>query len=139
MSWSDKDYIKLLIGRPESGPDRWLISLRATADYYGWSEKFPEWSPKPVSSDGKYTYFRDTGRKGRMYCESGRKHRISRDPSRRGHTPGLCNQFKVSTSCTMADMSEIAAMTGVDWYWMTSPTGERISREKWAEFWAAVK
>lgn len=74
-----------------------------------------------------------------MYCESGRKHRISRDPSRCGHTPGRCNQFKVSNSCTISDMAEIANFTNGEWFWMTSPSGERISREKWAEFWRAVK
>ena len=139
MSWSDKDYIKLLIERPETGPDKWLIALRTTADYYGWSEKFPEWSPKVHSTDGKYEFVASPTRRGRMYCESGRKHRISRDPSRRGHTPGLCNQFKVSNSCGIKDLAEVAALTDGEWFWMSSPRGERISREKWAEFWQAVK
>lgn len=139
MSWSDKDYIKLLIGRPESGPDKWLIALRTTANYYGWSEEFPEWTPKAISESGGYTFSMDPGRKGRMYCEGGRKHRVSRDPSRRGHTPGKCNQFKVSTSCGLAEMAEIAHFTRGEWFWMSGPRGERISREKWAEFWAAVK
>jgi hypothetical protein len=35
MSWVDRDYIKLLLGRPTKGKDRWLIALRTTADYYG--------------------------------------------------------------------------------------------------------
>ena len=131
MSWVDSDYIKLLLLRPTKGPDRWLIALRATADYYGWTEHFEVWSPKPIGTSGGYTLCADPGRKGKMYCEGGRRHRISRDPSRRGHTPGLCNQFKVSRSCTMFDMAELASLTDVDWYWMSTPTGERLSRERW--------
>ena len=133
MSWVDRDYIKLLLLRPAAGPDRWLIALRTTADYYGWTKQFEVWSPKPVRVEGERQFFRDPGRRGKMYCESGRRHRISRDPSRRGHTPGHCNQFKVSTSCTMFDMAELAYLTEVDWYWMTGPTGERISRDKWLQ------
>ena len=131
MSWVDSDYIKLLLLRPTKGPDRWLIALRATADYYGWTEHFEVWSPKPIGTSGGYTLCADPGRKGKMYCEGGRRHRISRDPSRRGHTPGLCNQFKVSRSCTMFDMAELATLTDVNWYWMSTPTGERLSRERW--------
>ena len=131
MSWVDSDYIKLLLLRPNTGPDRWLIALRTTADYYGWTKHFEVWSPKPIGTSGGYTLCADPGRKGKMYCEGGRRHRISRDPSRRGHTPGLCNQFKVSRSCTMFDMAELAALTDVNWYWMSTPTGERLSRERW--------
>ena len=88
MSWVDSDYVKLLLWRPEAGPDRWLIALRTTADYYGWTKNFEVWSPKPIGTSGGYQLFADPGRKGKMYCEGGRRHRISRDPSRRGHTPG---------------------------------------------------
>ena len=131
MSWVDRDYIKLLLWRPEAGKDRWLIALRTTADYYGWTKEFEEWSPKVIGTSGGYQLCADPGRKGKMYCEGGRRHRISRDPSRRGHTPGLCNQFKVSTSCTLFDMAELASLTDVNWYWMSAPTGERISRDRW--------
>ena len=131
MSWVDRDYIKLLLFRPENGPDRWLISLRATADYYGWNKNFEVWRPKVIGTSGRYQLSADPGRRGKMYCEGGRRHRISRDPSRRGHTPGLCNQFKVSRSCTMFDMAELASLTDVNWYWMSAPTGERVSRDRW--------
>ena len=131
MSWVDSDYIKLLLWRPETGKDRWLIALRTTADYYGWTKEFEEWSPKVIGTSGGYQLCTDPGRRGKMYCEGGRRHRISRDPSRRGHTPGLCNQFKVSRSCTLFDMAELASLTEVNWYWMSAPTGERISRDRW--------
>ena len=131
MSWSDKDYVKLLLYRPPTGADRWLIALRTTADYYGWTQKFETWGPKIAYSQGGYDFVASPSRRGRMYCESGRKHRISRDPSRRGHTPGLCNQFKLSNSCTLFEMAELAYLTEVNWYWMSGPTGSRISRDEW--------
>ena len=131
MSWSDKDYIKLLIWRPPSGPDRWLIALRTTADYYGWTEQFETWSPKPVGTMGGYTLLSDPGRRGRMYCEGGTQLRISRSPNRREKTPGMVNAFKVSNSCTMFDLAELAYLTQVDWYWMSSPRGGRLSRDEW--------
>ena len=131
MSWSDKDYVKLLLYRPPTGADRWLIALRATADYYGWTKHFEAWSPKVAYSQGGYDFVASPTRRGRMYCESGTQLRISRHPSRRGHTPGFVNAFKVSNSCTMFDLAELAYLTEVDWYWMSSPRGGRISRDEW--------
>ena len=131
MSWSDKDYVKLLIYRPPTGADRWLIALRTTADYYGWTKHFEAWSPKPHLVTEKYTFIASPTKRGRMYCEPGRRHRISRDPSRRGHTPGLCNQFKLGSSCTLFDMAELAYLTDVNWYWMSGPKGARIGRDEW--------
>lgn len=131
MSWSDKNYVKLLLLRPDSGPDRWLIALRTTADYYGWTKHFEPWSPKPVGTAGKYTLIMDTGRRGRMYCEGGVKLRISRSPKTAGNPAGLTNQFKVSASCTKFDLAELAYLTNEGWYWMTSEFGERISRDRW--------
>ena len=134
MSWSDKDYVKLLLLRPDKGPDRWLIALRTTADYYGWTEKFEVWEPEVLYEEGGYRFMTDPGRRGRMYCESGRKHRISRSSSRKGMKAGLCNQFKVSYSCTLFDLAELAHFTKSDWYWMSGPTGERIGRDRWMQF-----
>lgn len=133
MSWVSSDYIKLLLLRPDEGPDRWLIALRPTADYYGWTKHFEEWSPKPVGTSGGYTLCADPGRRGKMYCEGGRRHRISRSPSKAGHPAGLCNAFKLSRSCTLADIGELAYLTNEGWYWMTGPTGERISRTRWLD------
>ena len=131
MSWSDKDYVKLLIWRPQSGAARWLIAMRATADYYGWTEQFEAWTPKTLFTQGGREFMTSPSRRGRMYCEGGRRHKISRDPSKRGKVPGLTNQFKVSESCTLFDLAEVAYLTQVDWHWMSAPTGERLSRDQW--------
>ena len=131
MTWDNEQYIKLLIWRPEKAADRWLIALRATADYYGWSEKFPIWTPKPVLVTDRYTYATMPNTRAEMFCENGRRHRICRADSKHGMPRGMTNQFKVSKSCTMVDMAEIAALTKVDWNWMTAPSGERLSRAHW--------
>ena len=107
------------------------MALRTTADYYGWTQKFEPWSPKPIGTSGGYTLMREPGRRGRMYCESGRKHRISRDPSKTGHKAGLTNQFKVSSSCTLFDLAELAYLTNEGWHWMNAPNGERLDRDHW--------
>ena len=137
MTWDGSQYVKLLIERPEKGPDRWLIALRATADYYGWTEKFPRWTPKIAYVSGGSAWYMDPGRRGEMFCESGRRHRICRSPSRAGMPRGMTNQFKVSASCRLFDLAEVAALTKVDWYWMSAPNGERLSREHWLSLYEA--
>ena len=131
MTWDNSKYIKLLIERREGRSDKWLIALRTTADYYGWTEQFPRWSPKPAVTDGKYTYFHMPSTRSEMFCESGRRHRICRSPSKQGNPRGMTNQFKVSKSCTMFDLAEVAALTKVDWHWMSAPNGDRLSRADW--------
>ena len=131
MTWDNRKYLKLLLSRPEIGADRWLIALRTTADYYGWTNYFEPWSPKTVQTTGGYSFSRDPGRRGEMFCESGVRLRICRSPQRQGNPAGSTNAFKVSKSCTLFDISEIAYLTQVDWNWMTGPRGERISRDRW--------
>ena len=131
MSYRAEDYIKLLIWRPDKGSDRWVRALRSTADYYGWTQKFEPWSPKPQGTSGGYTLCLDPGRKGEMFCEPGLRHRICRSPLRAGMPRGRTNQFKVSESCGLLDLAEIAALTQVDWHWMSGPTGDRKTRAQW--------
>ena len=137
MTWDNSKYIKLLLHRPERGPDRWLIALRTTADHYGWTEEFEEWAPKPAFVENGISFFYEPGRRGEMFCEGGRRHRICRSPSKGGQPAGFTNQFKVSSSCTLFDMAELANFTKQEWYWMTSPEGERISRIRWASIYEA--
>ena len=131
MTWDNSKYVKLLLDRPEKGPDRWLIALRTTADYYGWTEKFPRWTLKTVVDSDGYEWAYAPGRNAEMFCESGRRVVISRSPSRHAHPRGMTNQFKVSASCRLLDLAEVGALTKVDWHWMTAPNGERLSREHW--------
>ena len=137
MTWDGSKYIKLLLWRPEKGPDRWLIALRTTADYYGWTKEFEVWAPKPVMQTEGFTYVMDPGRQGEMFCERGRRHRVCRTPNRDGNPRGMTNQFKVSHTCTVTDLAELANFTEQDWHWMSGPSGERVSRERWASLYQA--
>ena len=132
--YTAEDYVKLLIRRPTKGPDRWLRALRATADYYGWTEEFEVWSPKLVETSGGYQLCRDPGRRGFHHSEGGRRHRISRHPSLHGNPAGFVNAFVVSRACNLTDLAELAQFTKGDWHWMTNPVGERITRARWSKF-----
>ena len=131
MTWDNEQYIKLLLLRPEKGADRWLIALRATADHYGWTEKFPRWRPKTVFEQGGYSFVRMPNTRAEMFCERGRRHRICRAASKHGTPRGMTNQFKVSKNCSLLDLAELGALTKVDWHWMTAPNGERLDRAYW--------
>ena len=137
MTWDNSKYIKLLIFRQSrEAPDKWLIALRTTADYYGWSEKFEIWTPKPLYEEGGYTFcMAPVG--GEMFCESGRRHRICRVATKHGYPHGMTNAFKVSRTCGLFDLSEIAHFTKGNWNWMCSPSGERITRDRWEAIYQA--
>ena len=131
MTWDNSKYIKLKIGlQPEKG-SKYLIALRSTADYYGWTKEFEEWTPKFVSSSGDRRFFVDTGRRGGLRLAGGRRHRISRSPKTSGWPAGMTNQFRVSARCGLVDLAELAHFTEGDWHWMEGPFGERISRARW--------
>ena len=131
------DYIKLLILRPITGPDRYLSALRATADYYGWTKEFEEWTFQPEVEQGGRRFGRDPGRKGHPQCSSGYRVRICRSPVMNGLPAGFTNAFKVTSNVGLFDLAELAHFTDVDWEWMTDPTGCRISRAQWLDRYAA--
>ena len=131
MTWDNAQYVKLLLQREAGTQDKWLIALRTTADYYGWTEQFPAWSPEAVVVENGRRFFYDPGRRGEMFCEGGRRHKVCRSPSRNGTPAGKTNRFKLSANCGLVDIAEVAHFTQSDWYWMTAPNGERIRRERW--------
>ena len=137
MTWDNSKYIKLLLERRDGAADKYLIALRTTADYYGWTEQFPAWTLRPAFETGGYVFAMDPGRKGEMFCEPGVKLRVCRSPSRQGNPRGKTNAFKVSRNCGLFDVSEIAHFTQGDWHWMEGPRHERKTREEWAAIYEA--
>ena len=105
--------------------------MRSTADYYGWSEKFPRWTIKPTFEKGGYTFGNMPNSSSEMFCSKGLHLRICRSPSTQGQPRGATNRFKVSTNATLFDIAEVGALTQVDWNWMTAPNGDRLSRAHW--------
>ena len=132
---SQDRYVKLQIGLSETKRSKYVIALRTTADYYGWTEQFPAWRPQGARQVGKYVTFQDPGRRGNLQLAGGNRHRISRSPSTAGTPAGLTNAFRLSTSCTQFDLAELAYFTKGDWYWMEGLHGERISRDRWVQIW----
>lgn len=137
MTWDPAKYIKLLIQRPVSSVgDKYLIALRTTADYYGWTKEFEVWRPKIAYQQGGYSFFQERGR-GQMFCEAGQRVRICRVATKHGYPHGMTNAFKLSRTCGLFDFSEVAHFTEGEWHWMSSPSGERISRDRWEAIYQA--
>ena len=125
------EFVKLLLHREADTPDKYLIALRSTADRYGWTEEFPIWTPKPVYTDGGRVFCRAPSRRGEIRTEAGVGLRVSEAKTKTGCPKGQVYRFKVSANCGLWDIAEVAHFTKGPWYWMTSPTGTRILRERW--------
>lgn len=137
MTWDNAKYVKLLLQRSERGRDKYLIALRTTADFYGWTNEFPVWRPPIVRYEDGVPLVADPGRRGEMFCEPGHRLRISRSPSRSSYPAGLTNSFKVSRNCGLKDLAEVAHFTSGSWCWMSSPRGRRRTRSQWDEIYQA--
>ena len=74
-----------------------------------------------------------------MHKKSAHRLRICRSESRMGTPRGMTNAFKVSRSCTLFELAELAHSTNIDWHWMTSFNGQRLSRGYWEDmYWEGV-
>ena len=124
-------YVTLKLGETKSGKAKTLHALRSTADYYGWTEYFPEWVGQELRVGDRYTLLYSPSRRGHPQCSGGRRLRISRSPSRDGNPAGFTNAFKVSSNTGLFDLAELAHFTKVDWEWMTSIDYSRVSRADW--------
>ena len=124
-------YVTLLLGQTKSGNAKTLHALRTTADYYGWTKKFEPWVGEIQFFEGSRGFLLDSGRRGHPQCSSGRRLRICRSPVKGGFPAGFTNAFKVTSNTGLFDLAELAYFTDVDWEWMESLDGERVSRDRW--------
>ena len=129
-------FVTLKLGETKFGSAKTLHALRSTADYYGWTQEFEEWSLQPEFEQGGRKFGFDPGRRGHPQCSSGRRIRICRSPQKQGNPAGFTNAFKVTRNVGLLDLAELAHFTKVDWEWMESLDGERVSRERWADRYA---
>ena len=137
MTGTQDRYIQLQIGLGNQTRSKWLIALRTTADYYGWTKEFPAWLPQDVHEVAGHTFMCDPGRKGDLQTMGGRRKLICRAGSTAGWSAGKTNAFRVSTSVSNFDLAELAHLTKVDWHWMEGLHGQRIHREKWEAIYQA--
>lgn len=131
MNYPSTDFVKLTLGETPRGEKKWLIAMRATANYYGWSEELPIWTPKirrygpggePIARVGNLPSLQKNGGKNLRICDS---------PSKRGHPAGMTHRFRVSRNCGMRELSKLAALTKQDWHWMSAPAGKRLEKCQW--------
>ena len=132
MDYSSSDFIKLTIFRNSAGRARWVHALRATADYYGWTQEFERWIPNGSYVENGKRFVSKPDRSGWGIPVGGKPGLICWAKSRVGSPKGKTNRFRMSNSCRLVDYAELAHFTKGDWYWMTGPTGERISRDRWS-------
>lgn len=130
-------YVKLVLGEDSVKNRAYLIALRTTADFYGWTEGLPAWAPKELAVVGGYSIGHDPGRKGSFKLAGGTRLRLSRSPSTAGNPAGFTNVFRVSKQVDVRHLAQLAHVTQGDWFWMTSLFGERITRDRWEEIYAA--
>ena len=133
-----EDYVKLVLGDRRAHNPTYLIALRTTADYYGWTEELEAWRPKLHQVVGETRIVHDPGRRGSLKYAGGRRHLVCRSPSTAGMPAGFTNAFRVSARCGLPELAELAHFTSGDWYWMTGPFGERIRRERWESIYQAA-
>lgn len=132
------EYVTLKLGETKTGKAKKLHALRSTADYYGWTEKFPIWVGNlALDQSGRGTCL-DPGRRGHPQCSSGYRVRICRAHEMAGYPAGFTNAFKVTANTGLFDLAELAHFTQGDWYWMSTRTGERVPREIWEDRYAGI-
>ena len=125
-------YSKLVLRTTPKGERIWLKCLTDTADFYGWSDAFEEWDVKSVGESNGYSIGHDPGRKG-LPSVGGTRLRICRSRNKGGHPAGKTNCFRVHSRCSNFDLSELAFLTKVEWFWMEGLRGQRRTKAEWLE------
>lgn len=131
------EYITLKLGETKSGATKKLTALKATADFYGWTDEYEPWVAKTTIDAERRKFALDPGRRGFAHGSSGYHVRIARSPSKEGLKAGFTNRFKVSRNTGLKDLAELAHFTKVDWTWMESPTSGRLAKDRWLARYAA--
>ena len=123
-------FSNLVIRRTNAGDAVSIRVVKETADYYGWSEAFEDYtkSRKDFLGD-RYNAFCPSLGKGAL--RGGRRHRICRDPSKKGMPAGKTNCFRIVGPWSRKDFVQLAVVAGDKFEWMEGQYGERISREDW--------
>ena len=131
VAYSETDFVKLTIFRDNSGRARWVRALRSTADYYGWLDEFEVWTPNINGSSGSYPTHAWPHRQTRGSAQGGRSCMICRKAPVTDMHAGTRNRFVMANACRLVDFAELAHFSKGEWHWMSGPTGERVSRDRW--------
>lgn len=130
MSYLISEYVCLVLRTKHDGDQITLKVLRATADFYGWTEAFPEWQPR-VHPTATHRYIQVRGRGPWRPHIGGKRLTISRAATRMSKVPGMTNVFRISTDAANQDLRRLAMATKVEWGWMNNMRMRRVPREVW--------
>lgn len=131
MNPLDGQYVKLQLGTSDTTKPKWLIAMRATADYYGWTKHFEPWGPKPIAEVNGVTYAMHPGTRGGNQWAGGVKLRIGRAEPGLGYARQATNRFRVSSAVSQFDLAELAHFTEGDWHWMETKAGVKVTADRW--------
>jgi hypothetical protein len=130
MPYRKEEFVSLVVRTKADGDPIVLKALRPTAEFYGWTEAFEPYRPRPVQGN-RYTLI-PHGRPGPWSPHfGGRRLSICRSKSKHSRPRGLINVFRISTDGSNRDLAAIAAATKVEWHWMQDTKWRRIDREQW--------
>ena len=131
--YRNDEFVHLAIRRIARGNWVQLMCLKATADYYGWTDVFPDlMTAKGVDYPGNVRPW-PLNLSGKNY--RGCRLRICRDRSySSGNPKGLTNCFRVSNNAGRKDLYALAQNVKVDFAWMNDKTGARIPKEVWDSY-----
>ena len=123
-------FSNLVVRRTNAGDAVSIRVVKETADYFGWSEAFEDFSKSRKDFLGdRYNAMHPYCRRGAY--RGGRRHRICRDKSKGGHPAGKTNCFRIVGPWCKRDLAQLAVVAGDKFEWMEGFYGERISREDW--------
>ena len=110
-----------------------LMCLRATADFYGWSDVFPDFIEAQQYERPGLIYNPTLKKNYRGY--RGHRLRICRSKTtKQGHPAQQTNCFRVSLNAAVMDLYAIAQAVNIDYGWMEGKNGYRRSRDEWMNF-----
>ena len=125
------ELIDLQVGQRPDGTPVWISTRKENAEFYGWDKHFEPFiegvSTDPISGA---RYLVDPRLK-RGHARKGKRITISRTPMVSGRLAGYTNIFRISVNATVFHLAEVAKFTDCDWYWMTTRSGHRRTREEW--------
>ena len=129
---------RYLIRRTPARKPITVTARREVAEYYGWNRHFEEFVPGEWTQEGTGIRYLTSPCLAVSKKRPGKLVQISIDPSKSGTVAGKASKFRISTGSTLFDLAQVAVATDVEWYWMTTFSGERRSREKWLAIHDAV-
>ncbi len=120
-----------LIRRTKADKPITVSARREVVEFYGWDQVFEEFIPGMSVDEVKGVKYLKNPRRGGSKKRPGRQVQISISESKSGTPARKTSVFRVSRDATFRDFAAIAKATEVKWHWMTTPSGQRLSRERW--------